>query len=45
VAIETSHKSAGFYDRLGFLVTEVTENGFGPGLGRWVMVLEVKDRA
>lgn len=41
VAIETSQKSAGFYDRLGFRVTEVTANGFGPGLDRWVMVLEL----
>lgn len=41
VVIETSQLSAGFYDRLGFRVTEVTENGFGPGLDRWVMVLEL----
>lgn len=41
VAIETSQLSAGFYDRLGFRVTEVTENGFGPGLDRWVMVLDL----
>lgn len=41
VAIETSQLSAGFYDGLGFRVTEVTENGFGPGLDRWVMVLDL----
>ena len=41
VVIETSQHSAGFYDRLGFRVTEVTENGFAPGLDRWVMVLEL----
>ena len=41
VVIETSQRSAGFYDRLGFRVTEVTENGFGPGLDRWVMVREL----
>lgn len=41
VVIETSQLSAGFYDRLGFRVTEVTENGFAPGLDRWVMVLDL----
>lgn len=41
VVIETSQHSAGFYGRLGFRVTEVSENGFGPGLDRWVMVLQL----
>jgi ribosomal protein S18 acetylase RimI-like enzyme len=41
VAMETSQLSAGFYVRLGFSVTEVTKNGIGPGLDRWVMVMEL----
>lgn len=41
VAMETSQLSAGFYVRLGFNVTEVTKNGIGPGLDRWVMVMEL----
>lgn len=34
VRIDTSQKVQGFYERLGFVVTEVQRNGFGPGLDR-----------
>lgn len=32
VRINTSQKVQGFYAKLGFVVTHVTPNGFGPGL-------------
>ena len=37
LALNTSHLTTGFYERLGFTVTECTENGYAPGLHRCEM--------
>ncbi len=42
VAIETSQHTAGFYAGLGFKITRVTPDGFGPGLDRVDMVLPLR---
>lgn len=39
VVIETSQHTQGFYKGLGFAVTKVTPDGFGPGLDRCEMRL------
>lgn len=41
VALKTSHLTAGFYERLGFVTEEVVEDGFGTGLDRCAMRLRV----
>lgn len=41
VILETSQHTQGFYARLGFEVCGVTQDGFGPGLDRWDMVLRL----
>lgn len=37
VALNTSQHTTGFYERLGFTVTEVVRDGFAPGLDRCEM--------
>lgn len=37
VRIETSQKVQGFYEKLGFVATEVVKDGFGPGLDHVTM--------
>ncbi|QWK81540.1 GNAT family N-acetyltransferase [Ochrobactrum sp. BTU1] len=39
LVLSTSQHSAGFYERLGFRVSKITPNGFGPGLDCWDMTL------
>lgn len=39
LVLSTSQHSAGFYERLGFRVTKIITNGFGPDLDRWEMKL------
>ena len=41
VAIDTSQHAGGFYERLGFIVTSVTPDEFGPGLDCWHMTLRL----
>lgn len=41
LALNTSQLTVGFYEGLGFKITEVMENGYGPGLDRCEMRLEV----
>lgn len=41
VVIDTSQHSKGFYERLGFVVTGITENGYGPGLDQYDMALSL----
>lgn len=42
VRLETSHKVQGFYEKLGFAVTEVQHDGIGPGLHRVRMELSLR---
>ena len=42
IALECSQHTTGFYERFGFRVTKVEPDGFGPGLDRCLMRLEVK---
>lgn len=39
LVLSTSQHSSGFYERLGFRVTKIITNGFGPDLDRWEMKL------
>ena len=41
IALSTSQKTVGFYRRLGFRITRVIPDGFGPGLDRCDMLLEL----
>jgi ribosomal protein S18 acetylase RimI-like enzyme len=40
IVLETSQHTAGFFERLGFVVTEVDPDGFAPGIDRYVMRLD-----
>lgn len=40
VALSTSHKTVGFYERFGFRTLSTEPDGFGPGLHRCNMMLE-----
>lgn len=40
VAMNTSHHTQAFYERLGFTTARVTENGIAPGLHRYDMILD-----
>ena len=42
--LATSQLTYGFYEKLGFQTTKVTENGFGPGIDRYDMVRSAHDR-
>lgn len=42
IALNTSQHTTGFYERFGFRVTEVEPDGYGPGLDRCEMRLEVR---
>lgn len=44
VRLDTSQHTQGFYARFGFEVLEVTQDGYGPGLDRWDMLLRFDDR-
>lgn len=39
VTLATSQHTQGFYAGFGFAMTQVTPDGFGPGLDRWDMAL------
>ncbi|MEN5299608.1 GNAT family N-acetyltransferase [Brucella sp. TWI559] len=39
LVLSTSQHSSGFYERLGFRVSKIMPNGFGPGLDCWDMTL------
>jgi ribosomal protein S18 acetylase RimI-like enzyme len=41
IALQTSHRTAAFYERLGFLTARIVENGYAPGLHRHDMVMEL----
>ena len=41
VALNTSQLTTGFYERFGFVTTEVIENGYAPGLHRCEMRLQI----
>lgn len=40
VQLHTSQHTSGFYQKLGFVITDTKENGYGPGLHRQDMVLK-----
>ena len=44
VALNTSQLTTGFYERFGFVTTEVIENGYAPGLDRCEMRLYLATR-
>ncbi len=41
VALSTSQHTYGFYEGFGFSLSKVTPNGFGPGLDRLDMTLQL----
>ena len=41
VRLDTSQHTQSFYARFGFQVVSVTPDGYGPGLDRWDMVLDL----
>ena len=41
ISIDASHKSAPFFEKFGAIETDRTENGWGPGLHRVDMTLQV----
>jgi N-acetylglutamate synthase-like GNAT family acetyltransferase len=42
LTLATSQHTRGFYERFGFTVSNITVNGFGPGLDRWDMTLKLR---
>lgn len=44
IELDTSQHTQAFYARFGFTVERVVVNGYGPGLDRWDMALDL-DRA
>lgn len=43
VRLDTSQHTQGFYALLGFQVLRITQDGYGPGLDRWDMLLRIDD--
>ena len=43
LVLDTSQKTKAFYEGFGFVTECVTENGYGPGLDRYDMVLDLKN--
>lgn len=41
IIMDTSQESFGFYQRFGFKITKVTENGYGVGLWQYDLVLDL----
>lgn len=41
VKLSTSQLTQGFYALLGFQVSQITRDGYGPGLDRWDMLLRL----
>ncbi|MDV3468426.1 GNAT family N-acetyltransferase [Stenotrophomonas sp. C3(2023)] len=41
IVLDTSQHTQGFYARFGFVATAVTPDGYGAGLDRWDMALEL----
>ena len=41
IELSTSQHTNGFYERFGFVLSKITPNGFGPGLDRLDMTLEL----
>ena len=39
--LDTSQKTKAFYESFGFVTKQITENGYGPGLDRYDMVLSL----
>ena len=42
VLLDTSQHTQGFYARFGFVVKQVVRHGYGSGLDRWDMALDLK---
>ncbi|ADO43294.1 GNAT family N-acetyltransferase [Ketogulonicigenium vulgare] len=42
ITLNTSQHTQGFYARFGFTPVKVTLDGYGPGLDRWDMVLDLR---
>ena len=42
VTLNTSQHTQGFYSKFGFEMTKVTTDGYGEGLDRWDMVLNLR---
>ena len=42
VALSTSQRTVSFYERLGFRTTSVEADGYGPGLDRCEMLMDLK---
>lgn len=40
ISLDTTQHSYGFFERLGFTVTAITNNYYGPGLNRYDMLLK-----
>lgn len=45
IRLNTSQHTQGFYAKLGFLPERVIPEGYGPGLDRWEMTLNLEDAA
>ncbi len=45
VVLDTSQHTQQFYARFGFVVQQVTVDGYAPGLERWDMALDLQPRA
>ncbi|MCC4615915.1 GNAT family N-acetyltransferase [Xanthomonas campestris pv. asclepiadis] len=45
VVLDTSQHTQQFYARFGFVVQQVTEDGYAPGLERWDMALDLQSCA
>lgn len=41
VTLHTSQHTKGFYEMFGFVPFQCTPNGYGPGLDRWDMALQL----
>lgn len=45
VRLDTSQHTQGFYARFGFIPERIILDGYGPGLDRWEMALDLDDAA
>ena len=43
ISLDTTQHSFGFFERLGFAVTGITDNYYGPGLNRYDMLYQPDD--
>ncbi|MCC5054006.1 GNAT family N-acetyltransferase [Xanthomonas campestris] len=44
IVLDTSQHTQAFYARHGFVVQQITQDGYGAGLDRWDMALDLKGR-